>query len=141
MPCGKQYCDGTPPAPPLRMSARLASNTALYSGVNGGVPAGVQFGTPTRSHWPFRSGNFDSSRMRALAEAISAAVNAKAANRRKSRIDVTSPCAADSWPPRLLFLARPWLHLLAEQPPTTIHHLRGDANGPAFTPTNRGRHE
>src|SRR5215470_12161995 len=88
MPCGKQYCDGTPPAPPLRMSARLASNTALYSGVNGGVPAGVQFGTPTRSHWPFRSGNFDSSRVRALAEVSSPAVSAIAASKRSSCMTV-----------------------------------------------------
>src|SRR5439155_18135824 len=83
--------------------------------------------TPTRSHWPFRSGYFDSSRMRALAEAISAAVSATAANRRKSCIGI---------PPH----ARPVtgvadvvlrLSVLAGQPAITIHHLRGDANGAA----------
>src|SRR5712671_697145 len=73
MPCGKQYCEGTLPAPPFLMSARFASKTAWYSAVNGGFPAGVQFGGPTRSHCPFRSGYLDSSNASAPAEAITSA--------------------------------------------------------------------
>src|SRR5215470_15056939 len=126
MPCGKQYCDGTPPAPPFFMSARLASKTAWYSAVNGGVPAGVQFGTPTRSHCPFRSGYLDSSSMRALAEAISAVVSATAANRRKSYIDVTSQCAADSGPPRLFVVGSTSSRSSLPEPYTTCMRTRMD---------------
>src|ERR1700722_5424041 len=73
MPCGKQYHDGTLPWPPPAMSARLASNTFLYSGVNGAFcPLISQRGTPTRIHWPRRSGYFASSAIATLVAAHSA---------------------------------------------------------------------
>src|SRR5262245_39850649 len=121
MPCGKEYCDGTPPAPPFFMSARLASKTAWYSAVNGGVPAGVQFGTPTRSHWPLRSGNFDSSRTRALAEAIRAAVSAIAVSKRTSCMTVLPWCGARYGAAHFVVMGC----LSAGAAVTTIHHLAG----------------
>src|SRR5215470_4643285 len=61
MPCGRQYQEGTLPGPPAFISASLASNTFIYSGVSGGLcplPGGIQRGAPTRCHWPLRSGYF-----------------------------------------------------------------------------------
>ena len=122
---------GNPPSwapagkPPLTAEYQAVYEANRADMVNGGAPAGVQFGTPTRSHCPLRSGYFDSSSMRALAEAISAAVNARAANRRKSCIDITSPCAALVAAATIVVLG--WTP--RGQPAGTIHQPHEDANG------------
>src|SRR5262245_32374359 len=98
MPAGMQNVEGQLPGPPALRSAVMSSQIFLYSGVSGGWPAsGIQlFGLPgPRTHCPLKFGYFASSTWAVDGVASSAAANAMAQNKPRSRFFMGTSSSAD----------------------------------------------